>query len=73
MGAILADCPQIMPIECPRCLETNPDTQLHCSCGYDLSLIVRRRLAHSVRLPRVCRRSGVSGLCLDGIFQSGSA
>jgi len=36
-----------MPVECPRCLETNPDTQLHCTCGYDLSLIVRRRLAHT--------------------------
>lgn len=33
-----------MPVECPRCLETNPDSNFSCSCGYDLTPIVRRRL-----------------------------
>lgn len=33
-----------MPVECPRCLEMNPDSNLACSCGYDLTAIVRRRL-----------------------------
>jgi hypothetical protein len=26
-----------MPIECPRCLLTNPDTVLLCECGYDFT------------------------------------
>lgn len=34
-----------MPVECPRCLEMNPDSNLSCSCGYDLSAITLRRLA----------------------------
>jgi hypothetical protein len=33
-----------MPVECPRCLETNPDSSFTCSCGYDLTPLVRRRL-----------------------------
>jgi hypothetical protein len=33
-----------MPVECPRCLETNPDSNFTCSCGYDLTPLVRRRL-----------------------------
>lgn len=34
-----------MPLECPRCLEMNPDSNFSCSCGYDLSAIAQRRLA----------------------------
>ena len=35
-----------MPVECPRCLEMNPDSNISCTCcGYNLSAIVRRRLA----------------------------
>lgn len=26
-----------MPLECPRCLLTNPDTVLFCECGYDFT------------------------------------
>lgn len=33
-----------MPIECPRCLQTNPDSSLTCDCGHDLTPLVRRRL-----------------------------
>jgi hypothetical protein len=33
-----------MPVECPRCLETNSDSSFTCSCGYDLTPLVRRRL-----------------------------
>ena len=33
-----------MPIECPRCLLTNPDTVLFCECGYDFT-------PHFQRLP----------------------
>lgn len=36
-----------MPVECPRCLETNSDTNFSCSCGYDLTPFVRRRLVVS--------------------------
>ncbi|ULA63191.1 MAG: conserved membrane protein of unknown function [Nitrospira sp.] len=33
-----------MPIECPRCLQTNPDSSLSCDCGHDLTALIRRRL-----------------------------
>lgn len=33
-----------MPLECPRCLLTNPDTALFCECGYDFT-------PHFQRLP----------------------
>lgn len=33
-----------MPVECPRCLEMNSDSNLLCPCGYDLSAITLRRL-----------------------------
>lgn len=33
-----------MPIECPRCLQMNPDSTLTCDCGHDLTALVRRRL-----------------------------
>jgi hypothetical protein len=33
-----------MTIECPRCLQTNPDSNLSCDCGHDLTPLVRRRL-----------------------------
>lgn len=33
-----------MPLECPRCLLTNPDTVLFCECGYDFT-------PHFQRLP----------------------
>lgn len=36
-----------MPVECPRCLETNPESTLTCACGYDLTALVRRRLVVS--------------------------
>lgn len=32
-----------MPIECPRCLLTNPDTNYTCECGYDLVPQMQRR------------------------------
>ncbi len=41
-----------MPVECPRCLEMNPDSNLACSCGYDLTAIVRRRLTASPTAPK---------------------
>lgn len=34
-----------MPLECPRCLATNLDADLPCSCGYDPSAAARQRLA----------------------------
>jgi len=32
-----------MPIECPRCLLTNPDTSHTCECGYDLMSHIQKR------------------------------
>lgn len=40
-----------MPIECPRCLQTNPDSSLSCDCGHDLTLLVRRRMMLRTDLP----------------------
>lgn len=40
-----------MPIECPRCLEMNPDSNFACSCGQDLSAIARRRLVSAPSNP----------------------
>lgn len=40
-----------MPVECPRCLETNPDSNFSCSCGYDLTSFVRRRLMVTSEAP----------------------
>lgn len=40
-----------MPIECPRCLQTNPDTSLACDCGHDLTTLVRRRMMLRTDLP----------------------
>lgn len=35
-----------MPIECPRCLLTNPDSAYTCECGYDLTPVLQK---HNVR------------------------
>jgi hypothetical protein len=40
-----------MPIECPRCLQTNPDSNLSCDCGHDLTPLVRRRLIQCIDSP----------------------
>lgn len=32
-----------MAIECPRCLMSNPDHAVLCSCGYDLTLLLTRQ------------------------------
>src|SRR6266545_1758849 len=40
-----------MPVECPRCLEMNPDSNFSCPCGYDLSPILRRRLVSTDHRP----------------------
>lgn len=40
-----------MPIECPRCLQTNPDSSLSCDCGHDLTTLVRRRMMLRTDLP----------------------
>jgi len=32
-----------MPLECPRCLLTNPDTTYICECGYDLIAQMQRQ------------------------------
>jgi hypothetical protein len=36
-----------MPIECPRCLLTNPDSSYICECGYDLTTQIRKVTAPS--------------------------
>jgi uncharacterized membrane protein len=35
-----------MPLECPRCLLTNPDTVLMCECGYDFTPHFQRMPFH---------------------------
>lgn len=40
-----------MSIECPRCLQTNPDSNLSCDCGHDLTPLVRRRLVQRTDTP----------------------
>lgn len=40
-----------MPIECPRCLQMNPDSTLSCDCGHDLTMLVRRRLTQRTEPP----------------------
>ncbi len=42
-----------MLIECPRCLEMNPNSNLSCSCGYNLSAITLRRLAEGQPDPQL--------------------
>ena len=39
-----------MPIECPRCLQTNVDSSLTCACGYDLTGQLRRRRSEPATL-----------------------
>lgn len=42
-----------MLTECPRCLEMNPDDNLSCPCGYDLSALTLRRLARGQSDPHL--------------------
>lgn len=44
-----------MPIECPRCLEMNADSTLSCTCGHDLTPLVRRRLTQRTDPPASIR------------------
>jgi hypothetical protein len=56
-----------MPIECPRCLLTNPDTSYSCECGYDLvSHAQKRGTATSARMPRLESRGAEFGMSKEG-------
>lgn len=56
-----------MPLECPSCLQTNPDSTLTCECGYDLSQQIRKPSgATTVTFRRVERRIADSGMTQEG-------
>lgn len=56
-----------MPLECPRCLLTNPDSTLTCECGYDLTKKIRKLpAATTVTFRRVERRVADSGMTKEG-------
>lgn len=56
-----------MPIECPHCVLTNPDSILTCECGYDLTKQVRKIPgATTVTFRRVERRVANSGMTKKG-------
>src|SRR5207344_2142279 len=41
---------ETMPIECPRCLQTNLDSSLTCECGFDLRPQLSRRQFESATI-----------------------
>ncbi len=61
-----------MPIECPRCLLTNPDSRQTCECGYDLVTAIRKFQAEPEIVRRRDRRSEHSGMTREwfavGVF-----
>jgi hypothetical protein len=56
-----------MPLECPRCLLTNPDSTPTCECGYDLThLIPNVTGATTVTFRTVERRVADTGMTIEG-------
>lgn len=41
-----------MAVECPRCLLTNPDSNLTCECGFDLTPQIRRQMLGDLSVRR---------------------
>jgi hypothetical protein len=58
-----------MPIECPRCLLTNPDTSHICECGYDLtSHLQKLALASTKGLRRHDQDAQDHGMSQEGFL-----
>jgi len=58
-----------MPIECPRCLLTNPDTSHTCECGYDLTAHVGKLApVHAGATRRADRSLHEPGMTKEGFL-----
>lgn len=56
-----------MPIECPRCLLTNPDSTYTCECGFDLTPVLQKRTIPSGKPPhRTDHAIQEAGMSKDG-------
>ncbi len=55
-----------MPIECPRCLLTNPDTAYTCECGYDLATVLQKSAVRSGKSSRQDSAVQDPGMSRDG-------